>query len=67
MREITSDELPCLLLWSKKMGRNTSDIEIFDPSLGYTNFAISFLNGLNPIYVANPLCYVPDSGVNQLQ
>lgn len=32
---ISDDELPLLCLWSKKMGRNMSDICMFDISKGY--------------------------------
>ena len=40
LQDITNDELPCLLLWSKKMGRGTSDIEVFDPSEGNVAFVL---------------------------
>lgn len=52
------------------MGRNTSDVEVFDPSEGYKDFVVAFFNG-GPIngYKLNPVTYEygPQEGLSQLK
>ena len=43
LEDLDKDDLPGQLLWSKKMGRKTDYVFIFDPSLGYMQFATDFL------------------------
>jgi pimeloyl-ACP methyl ester carboxylesterase len=61
LEDIKDDDLPLVLCWSKKMGRNTDDVEIFDVSKGYQDFATDFLDGKQTQFRSEPIFY---DGVN---
>lgn len=54
LREISNEELYSNQIWGKNMGRKTSNIMIFEPSSGYLEFVIGFLDEgkeFLPVYV----------------
>jgi len=57
LEDIKDDDLPLALCWSKKMGRNTNDVEVFDVSKGYKEFAVDFLNGKKTQFRSDPIPY----------
>jgi len=57
LEDIKDDDLPLALCWLKKMGRNTNDVEVFDVSKGYKEFAVDFLNGKKTQFRSDPIPY----------